>query len=83
MHLRFYLLGFIIAIGSYFGISLLASCSGSSGSSNNNSPTIPTFENVSARAGLSGIGGLGGTAAWGDFNDDGFQDLILAARIKS
>src|SRR5574341_592806 len=79
MHLRFYLLGFLLAIGSYFAISLLASCSGSSGSSNNNSPVIPTFDNVSARAGLTGIGGLGQTAAWGDFNDDGFQDLILVA----
>lgn len=79
MYLRFYLLGFLLAIGSYFAISLLASCSGSSGSSNNNSSTLPTFEDVSARAGLTGIGGLGETAAWGDFNNDGFQDLILAA----
>ena len=72
---------FLLILGSYFTINLLASCSGSSGSSNNNSSTIPTFEDVSARAGLSGIGGLGGTAAWGDFNNDGFQDLILAASL--
>jgi len=74
---------FLWILGTYFAISLLASCSSSSGSSNNNSSAIPTFENVSAGAGLTGIGGLGGTAAWGDFNDDGWQDLLLAASLFS
>ncbi|MGE5443452.1 MAG: CRTAC1 family protein [Ignavibacteriales bacterium] len=39
---------------------------------------MPTFADVSTKAGIENVGGLGQTAAWGDFNDDGCQDLILS-----
>jgi hypothetical protein len=39
---------------------------------------LPTFTNVSNQVGVGNVGSLGQTAAWGDFNNDGCQDLIVA-----
>lgn len=39
---------------------------------------MPIFADVSTKAGIENVGGLGQTAAWGDFNGDGCQDLILS-----
>ena len=35
--------------------------------------------NQAAEAGLSGARGMGQTAAWGDFNGDGLQDLVVGS----
>lgn len=53
---------------------LLTSCSGGSG----NSVSLPPFDDVSKQVGIGNVGVLGQTAAWGDFNGDGCQDLILS-----
>ena len=37
-----------------------------------------TFTDSSSAAGLSDIGKLGEPAVWGDYNDDGWQDLLLS-----
>jgi hypothetical protein len=67
---------------SLIAINLLISCSSGSGSSSNSSD-IPSFDNVFAQAGLGGAGGLGQTDAWGDFNNDAWQDLILLSALGS
>ncbi|MGA1821295.1 MAG: FG-GAP-like repeat-containing protein [Thermoplasmatota archaeon] len=38
-------------------------------------PQVPLFLNVSSEAGLSGV--RGDSFAWGDYNDDGYQDLLV------
>ncbi len=55
-----------------FGMFFL-SCSDSSESL----ASLPTFSNVSNQAGIKNLRGRGQTAAWGDFNGDGRQDLIV------
>jgi hypothetical protein len=66
-----------------FAGPILISCSdGSSDSGGSNgpddSPDLPIFINVIGDAGIGDIGSLGQTAAWGDFNSDGCQDLFVA-----
>ena len=67
----------LFAILPYVALALIASCSGGSSGSNNSS-NLPDFENVSNEVGIGNVGALGQTAAWGDFNSDGKQDLIVA-----
>lgn len=38
-------------------------------------PSVPVFINVSSEVGLSGV--RGDSFAWGDYNDDGYQDLLV------
>ncbi|MER3445501.1 MAG: hypothetical protein C4291_01090 [Candidatus Dadabacteria bacterium] len=65
---------FILAVFCLPSIIFLTSCSrGSEGSIG-----LPVFANVSDKAGIRNVGGLGQTAAWGDFNGDGCQDLIVS-----
>lgn len=72
-----YKLSPLFAIISYVALAILTSCSGASSGSNDSS-NLPDFENVSASVGLFDLGSLGQTASWGEFNGDGFQDLIVA-----
>ena len=67
----------LFTIISYVALAILTSCSGASSGSNDSS-NLPDFENVSASVGLFDLGSLGQTASWGEFNGDGFQDLIVA-----
>lgn len=39
---------------------------------------MPNFTDVSKEAGIANVGGIGQPAAWGDFNNDGLQDLFFA-----
>lgn len=55
-------------------INILISCSEGSQSSSK----LPKFTNVIQEAHIGKIGGLGQTAAWGDFNGDKCEDLILS-----
>ncbi len=55
----------------------LTSCLDGSGSSEG-SVNFPTFADVSDEVGIGDVGVLGQTVAWGDFNNDGQQDLIVA-----
>ncbi len=55
---------------------LLTSCLDGSGDSSG-SPELPSFTNVIEEVGIGDVGVLGQTAAWGDFNGDGRQDLIV------
>ncbi len=55
-------------------VCFLTSCSHSS----EGSIGLPIFTGVSDKAGIGSVGGLGQTAAWGDFNGDGCQDLIVS-----
>lgn len=43
-----------------------------------NAEDITTFTDSSSAAGLSDIGKLGEPAVWGDYNVDGWQDLLLS-----
>ncbi|MGH7801600.1 MAG: CRTAC1 family protein [Thermodesulfobacteriota bacterium] len=70
-------LSLLFAVISYVASALLTSCSGGSSGSNNSS-NFPDFENVSNEVGIGDVGALGQTTAWGDFNSDGKQDLIVA-----
>jgi len=63
------LVSFIILISE----SPLFSCTNSS----NNPTSLPKFERA-ADSGIGWVGGFGQTAAWGDFNGDGCQDLFVA-----
>jgi len=67
----------LLAVISLIIICFLNYCTSGSSSSGGSSD-LPTFENVSGEVGLVDFGVLGQTAAWGDFNNDGFQDLIVA-----
>jgi FG-GAP-like repeat/ASPIC and UnbV len=67
----------LLIFAIFFSI-LLSSCSEQSQESNSpNQSTIPTFENIIAGIGIGGLGTFGQTAAWGDFNNDGCQDLFV------
>jgi len=57
-------------------VCLLTSCPKGSGDSGG-SVELPTFTNVIQEVGIGDVGTLGQTAAWGDFNSDGWQDLIV------
>lgn len=66
---------FILAVFcSLSAACFFKSCSGGSG----NSVSLPAFDDVSRQVGIGSVGALGQTAAWGDFNGDGCQDLILS-----
>ena len=67
----------LLAVISLIIICFLNYCTSGSSSSGGSSD-LPTFENVSGEVGLVDFGVLGQTAAWGDFDNDGFQDLIVA-----
>ncbi len=66
--------GFFIIPLTFF----LMSCSGGSGGSSGGSAIQPEFENVIQEVGIGDVGNLGQTAAWGDFDGDGRQDLFVA-----
>lgn len=55
----------------------ITSCSSGSGDSGSTAD-LPDFANVILALGIGDIGELGQTAAWGDFNGDGRQDLIVS-----
>lgn len=61
-------------------IACLTSCSEQSTDSEGSGDfaELPDFSNVINEAGIGDIGPLGQTAAWGDFNNDGCQDLFIA-----
>jgi hypothetical protein len=65
---------FILAVFCLSHVIFLASCSRSS----EGSIGLPVFTNVSDKSGVGNVGGLGQTVAWGDFNGDGCQDLIVS-----
>lgn len=66
--------GFFIILLAFF----LTSCPSGSGDLSGGSIDLPEFTNVLLALGIGDIGGLGQTAAWGDFNGDGRQDLIVS-----
>ena len=60
-------------------ISGSSSCSDDSNDSDGSNDFIPLPIFVSVMdSGIGGLGGFGQTAAWGDFNNDGCQDLFVA-----
>ena len=67
----------LFVLFSFCVVFFLTSCLDGSGSSEG-SVNFPTFADVSDEVGIGDVGGLGQTAAWGDFNSDGCQDLIVA-----
>ncbi len=78
MCLHPYRLFFLFSISLYLALTLLTSCSSSQNDSGNSTNIdLPKFNNVLGNVGLTRVGGLGQTDAWGDFNNDNFQDLIL------
>lgn len=59
-------------------ISILLSCTDDSNQSEAGPvPLLPRFENVISEVGIPRLGISGQTAAWGDFNNDGCQDLFV------
>ncbi len=81
---------FLLAVFFLFPILCLISCPSPSTSclvtiagcfengGSGGSASLPTFSDVSNQVGVGNVGGLGQTAAWGDFNGDGQQDLIVS-----
>ena len=67
----------LFVLFSFCVVFFLTSCLDGSGSSEG-SVNFPTFADVSDEVGIGDVVGLGQTAAWGDFNGDGCQDLIVA-----
>ena len=67
----------LFVLFSFCVVFFLTSCLDGSGSSEG-SVNLPTFADVSDEVGIGDVVGLGQTAAWGDFNGDGCQDLIVA-----
>lgn len=71
--IRCILLIFLISYSLFF----LTSCSDQSNSDGNGGVDLPLFTNVLNEAGIKITAVLGQTAAWGDFNNDGFLDLVV------
>jgi hypothetical protein len=62
---------FFLAVGAMF-------CSSCNQGDGGGEVQLPMFTNVAVPAGIGDVGGLGQTAAWGDANGDGRQDLFIA-----
>ncbi len=73
---RLYLLSAVLFLLGVLWVSF--SCSGGGGGGSD-SGGLPFFTNVRVQSGIVEAGNLGQTAAWGDFNVDGFIDLFTAS----
>jgi hypothetical protein len=72
---------FLFVISLIFcAVSILLSCNDNSTQSQQASaPILPKFENIIGDVGIVRLGISGQTAAWGDFNNDGCQDLFVGS----